>query len=157
MSIHLVSSSCPPRLNLLRCFRRHSSITKRRLVGGGGAPCRSAILAASGRTPRPSSPPLPSVRLLVLFFCIRVGVCCKVIGMQYNSLTSHAITFRCLVGGDGAPCCPAHYDGSSASAKGYLGDFCRHPCTVCASVPSPQPFAFCFLRASKVLFLVTLP
>ena len=41
-------SSCPPRLNLLFCFRRHSIITTRRLVGGTGAPCCAAFWQCVG-------------------------------------------------------------------------------------------------------------
>lgn len=37
------SRPCPPRSNLLCCFRRYSSVTKRWLVGGGSAPCRSTL------------------------------------------------------------------------------------------------------------------
>ena len=57
----LLSPCSLPRLNLLCCYRRRSSITKRRL-GGGADGLILYALAASGRPPRQPSSLRPSLK-----------------------------------------------------------------------------------------------
>ena len=152
-STHLPSSSCPPRLNLLCCFRRHSSITNRRLVGGGGAFSGALRFGGKGTCASTIFPAVAQLEVdCVVFFLNKFCLPCDCTSsiqyflppwhhQQTSSWRWHAL-LPCTAGA-----------GSRRPPQAFV--VVQHPYTVCALFHHCNPLLL--FAQGKVLFLVTLP